>query len=113
MNNMADLFGKMNEMQEKMKGVQDQLANETVTAEAGGGMVKVTANGSREIVNIELDKDVVDPEDVEMLEDLVVAGVNKALKEAEEMSKEKMSELTKGMLPGGGIPGLDMSKFGL
>lgn len=113
MNNMADLFGKMNEMQEKMQGMNDKLANETTTAEAGGGMVKVTANGNNKIVKIELDKDVVDPEDTEMLEDLVVAGVNKALDQAEDMKKEKMAEFTKDMLPGGGIPGMDLSKLGL
>lgn len=113
MNNMADIFGKMNEMQQKLADVKQQLGSVTITADAGGGMVKVMANGNKEIVKIELDKDVVDPTDIEMLEDLVVAGVNKALKEAEEMSKQKLSEIYKGMIPGGGIPGLDLSNLGL
>ncbi len=111
--NMADMFGKIQDMQAKMQEVQDQLGDVIVEADAGGGMVKVKANGRREIVSIELDKDVIDPEDKEMLEDLVVAGVNKALEKAETASKEKMQEVYKGMLPGGGLPGMDMSKFGL
>lgn len=111
--NMADMFGKISNMQAKMKEVQARLGELTVEAEAGGGMVKVTANGNRKIVSIELDKDVIDPEDQEMLEDLVVAGVNKALDKAEDAAKEKMQEVYKDILPGGGIPGMDMSKLGL
>lgn len=110
---MADMFGKISNMQAKMKEVQDRLGELTVEAEAGGGMVKVTANGNRKIVSIELDKDVIDPEDKEMVEDLVVAGVNKALEKAEDAAKEKMQEVYKDILPGGGIPGMDMSKLGL
>lgn len=111
--NMADMFGKISNMQAKMKEVQDRLGELTVEAEAGGGMVKVTANGNRKIVSIELDKDVIDPEDKEMVEDLVVAGVNKALEKAEDAAKEKMQDVYKDILPGGGIPGMDMSKLGL
>jgi DNA-binding YbaB/EbfC family protein len=76
-------------------------------------MVKVKANGKREIISIELDRDVIDPEDKEMLEDLVVAGVNKALEKAEEAGKQKMQEVYKDLMPGGGLPGMDLSKFGL
>jgi DNA-binding YbaB/EbfC family protein len=111
--NMADMFGKIQEMQSKMQEAQEGLKDVIVEAEAGGGMVKVKANGNKQIVSIEMDKDVVDPEDKEMLEDLIVAGVNKAIEKAEEASKEKMQEMYKGMIPGGGIPGMDMSKFGL
>ncbi|HBX66569.1 MAG: hypothetical protein CL670_12710 [Balneola sp.] len=111
--NMADMFGKIQEMQSKMQEAQEGLNDVVVEAEAGGGMVKVKANGNKQIVSIEMDKDVVDPEDKEMLEDLIVAGVNKALEKADEASKEKMQEMYKGMIPGGGIPGMDMSKFGL
>jgi len=112
--NMADMFGKLNDMQAKVKEAQEKLGEVIVEADAGGGMVKVKANGKREIISIEIDKDVIDPEDKEMLEDLVVAGVNKALEKAEEAGKEKMQDIYKGiMLPGGGIPGMDMSKFGL
>ncbi|MEQ8525232.1 MULTISPECIES: YbaB/EbfC family nucleoid-associated protein [unclassified Gracilimonas] len=111
--NMADMFGKIQEMQSKMQEAQEGLKDVIVEAEAGGGMVKVKANGNKQIVSIEMDNDVVDPQDKEMLEDLIVAGVNKALEKAEEASKEKMQEMYKGMIPGGGIPGMDMSKFGL
>jgi len=110
--NMADMFGKLSQFQSKMEEAKRNLESLKVEAEAGGGMVKVTANGNRQIVRIELDKDVVDPEDKEMLEDLVVAGVNKALQKAEEAGKEKMQEVYKDILPGGGIPGMDMSKLG-
>jgi DNA-binding YbaB/EbfC family protein len=111
--NMADMFGKISDMQAKMKEVQDRLSEVIVEAEAGGGMVTVKANGKREIISIVLDRDVIDPDDKEMIEDLVVAGVNKALEKAEEASKAKMQEVYKDILPGGGIPGMDMSKLGL
>ncbi|HET8866594.1 MAG TPA: YbaB/EbfC family nucleoid-associated protein [Gracilimonas sp.] len=111
--NMADMFGKIQEMQTKMQEAQEGLNDVIVEAEAGGGMVKVKANGNKQIVSIEMDSDVVDPADKEMLEDLIVAGVNKALEKAEAASKEKMQEMYKGMIPGGGIPGMDMSKLGL
>jgi nucleoid-associated protein EbfC len=111
--NMADMFGKFSDMQAKMQEAQDRLAEVIVEAEAGGGMVKVKANGKRQVISIELDQDVIDPDDKEMIEDLVVAGVNKALEKAEEAAKEKMQEVYKDILPGGGIPGMDMSKFGL
>ena len=110
---MADMFGKISDMQEKMKEAQDQLSGVIVEAEAGGGMVTVKANGKREVISIVLDKDVIDPDDKEIIEDLVVAGVNKALQKAEEAAKEKMQEVYKGMIPGGGMPGMDLSKFGL
>lgn len=111
--NMADMFGKISNMQAKMKEVQDSLSEVIVEAEAGGGMVSVKANGKREIISIVLDRDVIDPDDKEMIEDLVVAGVNKALVKAEEAAKVKMQEVYKDILPGGGIPGMDMSKLGL
>ncbi|MGK7371293.1 MAG: YbaB/EbfC family nucleoid-associated protein [Candidatus Halalkalibacterium sp. M3_1C_030] len=113
MKNMADMFGKISELQSKVQEAQEELEKVEVEAEAGGGMVKVQANGKRKILSIKLDKDVIDPEDAEMLEDLVVAGVNKALEKAEEAAQEKMQDAYKGMMPGGGIPGMDLSKLGL
>lgn len=113
MQNMADLFGKMNEFQQKMQEAQQKLSELEVTAEAGGGMVKVTANGNRQVVSIKLEKDIIDPNDPEMLEDLIIAGVNKAISEADAAAKAKLQEVTRGMLPGGGLPGMDLSKFGL
>ncbi len=109
--NMADMFGKIQEMQSKVQETQAKLGEIVVEAEAGGGMVKVKANGLRQILSVTLDKDVIDPEDKEILEDLVVAGVNKALEKADEEAKTKMQEAYKGMIPGGGLPGMDLSKF--
>lgn len=111
--NMADMFGKVQEMQKKMEEAKQSLGELEISAEVGGGMVKVVANGNREVRSIKIDKDVIDPNDSEMLEDLIVAGVNKALTEADRAGKEKMAEITRGMMPGGGIPGMDLSKFGL
>lgn len=111
--NMADMFGKFADMQNKVKEAQERLREVEVEAEAGGGMVRVKANGNREILSITLDQDVVDPDDKEMLEDLVVAGVNKALEKAEEAAKQKMQDVYKDILPGGGFPGMDLGKLGL
>ncbi|NIT60523.1 MAG: YbaB/EbfC family nucleoid-associated protein [Aliifodinibius sp.] len=111
--NMANMFGKFSELQEKVEEAKQELSKLEVEAEAGGGMVKVKANGKRQILSITLDKDVIDPDDAEMMEDLVVAGVNKALEKAEEAAQERMQETYKDIMPGGGIPGMDLSKLGL
>ncbi len=111
--NMADMFGRINDLQNKVKEAQDRLGEVIVEAEAGGGMVKVKANGKRQVISIDVDRDVIDPDDKEMLEDLIVAGVNKALEKAEEAAKEKMQDVYKDIMPGGGLPGMDLSKFGL
>jgi len=101
---MQNLMKQVQKMQEKMGEVQAQLENKTITAESGGGMVKVTANGRQQIVKIEMEKEVVDPEDIEMLEDLVVAAVNKAIEESNAMAQEEMAKVTSGMMPN--IPGM-------
>ena len=106
---MADMFGKMMDMQRKMAETQETLAGVTVSAEAGGGMVKVSANGQQRITSISIEKEVVDPEDVELLEDLVMAGVNKALEEAAARAREEMSKAAGGFLP----PGTDLGSLGL
>lgn len=106
--NMADLFGKMMEMQQKMAETQDALAQKTVTAEAGGGMVTVTADGRGRVTAIKMEREVIDPEDTEMLEDLLVAGINKALEEAEQMREAEMRKAAGAMLP----PGLDLGGLG-
>lgn len=107
--NMADMFGKIVEMQRKIGEVQAQLASKTVTAEAGGGMVKVTANGAQRVTSIKIERDAVDPDDVELLEDLIMAGVNKALEEAQEVARREMQSVAGGMLP----PGMDLGQLGL
>lgn len=107
--NMADLFGKMADMQQRVADTQAKLAEERVTAEAGGGMVTVTADGTGRIVGLKIEPDAVDPDDLELLEDLVVAGVNKAIEEAEAIKAQKMQEAASSMLP----PGLDLGGMGL
>ena len=111
--NMADMFGKMQEMHQKVKESQSKLEQIQVEAEVGGGMVSVQANGHRKIMQLEIDNSLLNEEDKEMLEDLVVAGVNQALTKAEEAAKNEMQNAYKGMLSSGGIPGFDLSKFGL
>jgi nucleoid-associated protein EbfC len=107
--NMQNMMGKIMEMQKKMNQAQDELADKEVTAEAGGGMVKVTANGAQKITGIEIDPEAIDPDDLELLEDLIIAGVNKALDEASEMAQGEMQKSMGGMLP----PGMDLSQLGL
>ncbi|MBD3381303.1 MAG: YbaB/EbfC family nucleoid-associated protein [candidate division Zixibacteria bacterium] len=103
---MAKGFGNMmkqvQKMQARMAEVQEQLAEERVEGTAGGGMVKAVANGRQELVEIVIDKEVVDPDDVEMLQDLIVAAVNQAQKAASDLASEKMDEITGGL----NIPGL-------
>lgn len=105
---MADLFGRMAEMQKQVADTQAKLAEERVTAEAGGGMVAVTADGTGRIVSVKMEPQVVDADDVEVLEDLIVAGVNKAIEKAEERKAAKMQEAASSMLP----PGMDLSSLG-
>ncbi|MBI5471135.1 MAG: YbaB/EbfC family nucleoid-associated protein [Ignavibacteriae bacterium] len=104
--NMAGMMKQVQQMQEKMAQVQQELEHKIVTAETGGGMVKVTANGKQALVKIQIDKEVVNPDDVEMLEDLVMSACNKALEDASKMAQEEMSKVTSGMLPN--IPGLNL-----
>jgi len=100
--NMMKLMNQAASMQQDMQKVQEELAERTVEFSSGGGMVTATARGDMAIQSIKLDPKVVDPEDVEMLEDLVVAAVDGALKAAKEMSAEEMGKLTGGM----GLPGM-------
>jgi DNA-binding YbaB/EbfC family protein len=107
--NMAGMMKQMQKMQETMARVQEELESKTVTGESGGGMVKVTANGKQMVTAIRIEKEVVNPQDVEMLEDLVVAAVNKALTDAAAMAQSEMAKATNGMLPN--IPGLNLPGF--
>jgi DNA-binding YbaB/EbfC family protein len=102
MKNMNNMMKQAQKLQKKMLQTQEELALKTVEASAGGGMVKVVANGGQKIESIVLEKEVVDPEDVEMLQDLVMAAVNDALKKSQEMMSAEMSKLTGGL----NIPGL-------
>ncbi len=94
-------------LQEKMARMQADLALRTVEGSAGGGMVVVTVNGKQEVLSMKIDRQVVDPEDIEMLQDLIVAAVNDGLRKAQEMAAEEMGKLAGGLnIPGMNIPGL-------
>jgi DNA-binding YbaB/EbfC family protein len=94
-------------LQEKMNKMQEELAQKKVEASAGGGMVTVEVSGRQEVLSIKIDRQVVDPEDVEMLQDLIVAAVNDGLRRAQEMAASEMGKLAGGInIPGLNIPGL-------
>lgn len=99
---MGGLVKQAQEMQAKLARIQEELAKKTVEATSGGGMVRVTVNGQFTLASIKVDPSVIDPEEVEMLEDLVRAAVNEGLRRAREMASEEMSKLTGGFR----IPGL-------
>ncbi len=104
---MQGMLKQVQKMQAEMQKVQAELANMTVTEEAGGGMIKATASGSKELISVEIDPQVIEKEEKEILEDLVVAAVNKALESASKMAEDEMAKVTKGMIPPGmNIPGL-------
>lgn len=104
---MQGMMKQVQKMQAEMEKIQNELENKTVTQESGGGMVKATANGKKGIVSIEIDSEIIESGDKEMIEDLVVAAVNKALDAAGKMAEEEMANVTKGMIPPGlNIPGL-------
>lgn len=100
--NMKEMMRQAQRLQSKMAKLQEELASRQVEASAGGGMVKAVVNGKPELVAVTIEKDVVDPEDIEMLQDLVVAAVNEALSRSKEMVEGEMGKLTGGLR----IPGL-------
>src|SRR4030065_2656059 len=102
---LGDLMKQAQKMQQEMGKIQEESKKKTVEVSSGGGMVVVTANGAMEIISIKIERDVVNPDDIEMLQDLIVAAVNEALRRAQQMVSEDMSKLTGGMqLPGlGGL----------
>lgn len=102
MRGMGNMLKQAQKLQEKMLKLQEEMADKTVEASSGGGMVRATANGRQQITALAIEKEVVDPEDVEMLQDLIVAAVNDALSRSQEMMSAEMSRLTGGM----NIPGL-------
>ena len=100
--NIQQLMQQAQRMQQQMAQKQAELAEKTVTAQSGGGMVTATVNGAHELLELSIDPDVIDPEDKEMLEDMVVAAVNQAMQQAEEMAQQELGKLAGGM----NIPGL-------
>jgi DNA-binding YbaB/EbfC family protein len=98
---MGGMLKQAQKLQSKIFKLQDELADKTVETTVGGGMVKAVANGKQELLSIKIEPEVVDPNDVQMLEDLIVAAVNDALKKAQEMVTEEMTKLTGGFkIPG-------------
>lgn len=102
MKNMNQMMKQVKKMQAQMEKAQAELADKEVVGTAGGGVVKVTANGHKQILNIEIEPEAVDPDDIEMLEDLVTAAVNEALKQVDELVAQDMGKFTGGL----NIPGL-------
>jgi len=101
---IQDLMKQAQQMQQEMMRVQQELATKTVEASSGGGMVTVVVNGRQELVSISIEPSVVDPDDVEMLQDLIMAAVNEGLAKSQDMIKEEMAKVTGGL----SIPGLSM-----
>ena len=102
--NMANLMKQAQKMQRQMEEQAKEMETKEFTATAGGGAVEITVSGTREVLKVKLDEEVVDPDDIEMLEDLIVAATNEALRKVEDASASAMSKLTGGL--GAGMPGM-------
>ncbi len=101
MQNFNTIMKQAKKMQERMASLQKELETKTVEAQAGGGMVRVVVNGKYEIVSLKIEKDVVNPEDIEMLQDLIAAAVNEGIRKSQEMTASEMSKITGGLnIPG-------------
>ena len=100
--NIQEMMRQAQKMKAKLEKVQEEVGQKTVEGSAGGGMVVVTANGKNQIISVKIEKEVVNPEDVEMLQDLVVAATNQAITRAAEMMQTEVSKVTGGM----GLPGM-------
>ncbi len=107
---MFSMMGKLKEVQAKMKEAQDSLQFITVTAESGAGLVKAKVNGQRKLISLEIDESILNKDDKEMVSDLIVAAVNKAMDEAAEKAQDELKRKTEGLMPN--IPGLDLSNLG-
>lgn len=103
-NSQAAMMKKIQDMQNEMARIQEEVENSEFSASAGGGAVEVTVNGKHEVLDVKIQPDVVDPEDVEMLEDLLIAAVNEAMRKADETAEREMGKITGGM----NIPGLGL-----
>ena len=106
---MMDMFGKVKEFQARMKEAQASLNTITESGESGAGMVRVTVNGLKQVVRLNIDQDLIRPDDREMLQDLVVAATNKALENVEPKIKAHLQKATEGLLPN--IPGFDLGNL--
>ena len=102
MQNFGNIMKQAKKMQEKLANLQEEMESKTIEAMAGGGMVIVVVNGRYEIISLKIEKEVVNPEDVDMLQDLIVAAVNEGIRKAQEMASAEMAKITGGIA----IPGL-------
>jgi len=102
--NIGNIMKQAKKMQEKMGKLQQELETRTIEAQAGGGMVRVIVNGKFEVVSLKIEKEVVNPEDIEMLQDLIAAAVNEGIRKSQEMASSEMAKITGGL----GIPGMGM-----
>ena len=102
MQNMNNIVKQAKKIQEKIAKIQEEMENKTVEASSGGGMVSVIINGKNELLSLKIEKEVVNPEDVEMLQDLIIAAVNEGMRKAQEMVAAEMSQVTGGL----NIPGM-------
>src|ERR1041384_931618 len=107
MMDMFNMMGKVKELQARMKEAQDNLVNVKASGESGGGMVKATVNGKKQVLSIDVDPSLLKGDDKMIMQDLIVAAVNKALDEVDVLAKEELRKSTEGILPN--IPGLDFS----
>jgi hypothetical protein len=106
---MMKMMGRMKEVQAKIKEAQDNLVKVKATGESGGGMVKATVNGKKQLISLDIDAAILKVDDKILVQDLVVAAVNKAAEEAEVLAKEELKKATEGLLPN--IPGMDLSSL--
>jgi DNA-binding YbaB/EbfC family protein len=104
---MMKMMGKMKEVQARLKEAQDNLVHVQASGESGGGMVKAVVNGKRQLISLDIDPSLLKSDDKLVLQDLVVAAVNKAAEEAEVRAKEELRKSTEGLIPN--IPGLDLT----
>ena len=104
---MMKMMGKVKEMQSKMKEAQDQLKDLRAEGESGGGMIKATANGNKELISLHIDESLVNGSDKDMMRDLIIAAVNKAVADADTLAKDHIKKSTEGLMPN--IPGMDLS----
>ena len=106
---MMKMMGKMKEVQARMKEAQDNLVHIKATGEAGGGMVKATVNGKKQLIDLDIDPTILKADDKILIQDLSIAAINKAMEEAEVLAKEELRKSTEGIIPN--IPGMDLSNL--
>ncbi|MFT6883676.1 MAG: DNA-binding YbaB/EbfC family protein [Marinoscillum sp.] len=106
---MMKMMGKLKEVQESMKVAQEGLKNITIEAESGAGMVKAKVNGQKELLTLEIDESLINASDTDMMKDLIVAAVNKAIKDVDVVAKEHLQKATQGVMPN--IPGFDINNM--